>query len=630
MKRLIAAFALITALIVAGFVAGALVPRFRTGAKRDPGAVESAPLRRTSATPTAEKEQAPVSIDLSDLLSSDRLRPKCKPFFVDVAESLGIEYTHVRGETGEHWLPEAQGGGVGWLDYDGDGWQDLYFAQGRQLPPWAPSREVNALYRNLRGKRFVRVPDYAAPSDPGYGMGVAVGDFDNDGFPDVYVANFGPDALYLNNGDGTFSRVDASAGVGLPVWSTSCAFADLDLDGDLDLYVATYIQFLPWIQCAKEDGTGKYCGPDYYEAEADAVYANDGRGFFWNMIEAAGCLAAEGKGLGVAIADLIGDDRLPEIFVANDLRPNFLFVNESTLEQTPSRIARCPDGPARKLWFTERGLALGCALNAEGVREANMGIACGDYDNDLDLDLYVTHYFMEHDTLWRNENNQYFVDVTRAAGLSVPTLQQLSWGTQFIDIDNDGWLDIFIASGHINDEGSDAVPFKMPPQLMFNAGAETNPVRFIEVTREAGPYFQQRYIGRASAMCDFDHDGRVDLAVLHHLAPSAVVQNRTQPVGNYICLEFVGTRSARDGTGVRVYVTCEGDPTRTLMRELVGGGSFQAADAHELLIGIGQAERVSKLTVRWPDGSLQTFGPLPANRRYRVYQGRDQLLLLPE
>ncbi len=606
------------------FLSGSLAPT----AEPVPAAPADRPLADVppstlAHTETSRSEQAPEKppVDLRSLLGTDDRRGRTpQPSFVEVSEELGVRFEYFRGETGDYWLPEAQGGGVAWFDYDGDGRLDLFFSQGCQLPWQGDDKHVDVLYRNAGTTRWQRVPRWAAPSDPGYGMGVAVGDLDNDGFPDLFVGNYGPDVLYINNGDGTFSML-ADAGVGAPGWTSSAATADLDRDGDLDLYAATYIQFVPHIRCATPTGRGKYCGPDYYEGEQDVLLVNDGRGYFWNMVEPAGVVVPrKGKGLGVVIADLIGNDGWPEIFVANDLQPNFLFVNRTAAEGSlpPS------DGPWRVPRFREQAFELGAALNAEGIREANMGIACGDFDNDLDLDLYVTHYFMEHDTLWRNERHEYFLDVTKPVGLSVPTLQQLSWGTQFIDYDNDGWLDIFITSGHINDDGVPTIPYAMRPQLMHNLGGSV--VRFVEVTGQAGPYFARTYVGRSSAAGDFDRDGRIDLAVLHHHAPAAILQNQTETDHHFIGLQFVGIESVRSGIGTRVTLELD-NPSgpQLLMREIPGGGSYLSNDAHELLIGLGTSTRIKRMTIRWPSGREQTFTDVPVDRWLRVYEGRPEL-----
>ncbi len=595
----------------------------------EPGPDHAAELPSVDALAQATTAEAPsvpasrrpeASIDLRSLLGGSQRSSRSQPAFREVTEELKVHFVYFRGETGEYWLPEAQGGGVAWLDYDGDGRLDLFFTQGCQLPVDRSGTHVDVLYRNVEGRPWQRVPQWAAPSDPGYGMGVAVGDFDNDGFPDVFVGNYGVDSLYVNNGDGTFS-LRTGVGIGSPGWTSSAATADLDRDGDLDLYAATYIQFVPYIQCATPTGRGKYCGPDYYDGEQDLLLVNDGRGIFWNMVEPAGVVVPKkGKGLGVVIADLIGNDGWPEIFVANDLQPNFLFVN-LTGKREPVTGS---DGPWRALRFEEKAFELGAAVNAEGVREANMGIACGDFDNDLDLDLYVTHYFMEHDTLWRNESNDYFLDVTKPVGLSVPTLQQLSWGTQFIDYDNDGWLDIFITSGHINDDGVPVIPYAMRPQLMHNLGGTT--VRFVEVSNQAGPYFQRSYVGRSSAAGDFDRDGRVDLAVLHHHVPASVLRNETDASYHFLGLQLVGIQSPRSGIGARVLVELD-NPTgpNTLLREIVGGGSYLSNDATELLIGLGSAQRIVRLSIRWPSGREQSFTDVPLDRWLRIYEGRPEL-----
>jgi hypothetical protein len=533
----------------------------------------------------------------SGTTATDPARVAPAPTFVDVAAKLGIEFNYERGETGEYWLPETMGGGVGWLDFDGDGLLDLYLVQGCQLPKDESGRFAAALFRNRGNGKWEQVPREAAPANSGYGMGVAAADVNDDGFDDLYVTNFGLDTFWINNGDGTFRESGVAAGLGCPLWGTSAAFADLDRDGDLDLFVANYLKHDPAVVCTDPvTHRRKYCGPDYMDGEPSVLFENLGDGRFKDISMDAGIVRTDGKGLGVVIADLIGDDAVPEIFVANDLRPNFLFRSVGS-----------------SLQFEEIGFEIGAAVNAEGVREANMGIACGDYDEDGDLDLYVTHYYMEHDTLWENQGPRGFADVTKRAGVSLPTLRQLSWGTNFVDFDNNGWLDLFVTSGHINDGGG-TMPYAMPPQLFRNLGSAGRPVQFTEVSVRSGDYFLQKYVGRSSAAADFDRDGRIDLAVGHHHKPAAVLRNETASAGNAIGFILAGRQSNRSAIGARVTVVVD-EPDgseRRLVREVIGGGSYLAADSRELLIGIGPAAAAKSVEIRWPSGYVSRVENLNA------------------
>jgi hypothetical protein len=520
-----------------------------------------------------------------------------RPEFEDVAPRLQINFQYERGETGEFWLPETMGGGVAWLDYDGDGRQDLFFVQGGQLPT-DDSPPCDVLFRNQLNAPWTIVPEWAAPSDPNYGMGAAAADVNNDGFDDLYVTNFGRHTLYINRGDGSFVEQGRDFGLHCSLWGTSAAWGDLDRDGDLDLFVANYVTQDPNIKCTDPTtGQRKYCGPDYYDGQPSVLFENLGNGRFQERTSEAGVLQTGGKGLGVVIGDLVGNDGWPEVFVANDLRPNFLFKNvtaEATLSNSTAGIR-----------LEEVGFELGVAVNGEGVREANMGIACGDYDNNGWLDLYVTHYYMEHDTLWQN-NAGSFQDVTRTVGLSLPTLNQLSWGTNALDYDNDGWLDLFVTSGHINNIQGGNESYAMRPQLFCNLGAARK--RFVEVSLSAGKYFQERYVGRGSAAADFDSDGDCDVAVTHHHRSAALLENRTRTTNRALGLKLIGGPSNRSAVGTRIVITVRsGSGDRQVMRELVGGGSYLSSDSRIILIGVGPNERVAAVRLRWPSGETTTL-----------------------
>jgi hypothetical protein len=576
---------------------------------------------------TADRVMAPARPTASSSSPSANAAPdvsSVRPAFLDVAAKRGVAFDYVRGETGEKWLPETMGGGVAWLDFDGDGRLDVFFVQGCQLPRDDSGRHAAVLYRNNGPDAWGEVPRWAAPSNARYGVGVAVADADNDGFDDVYVTNFGVDSYYVNQGDGTFRESAAAAGLASSLWGTSAAFGDLDRDGDLDLFVANYIQHDTSIVCVNPaTGRRKYCGPDYFEGQHDLLYENLGDGTFADVSADAGVVRSDSKGLGVVIADLLGDDGVPEIFVANDLRTNFLFRNATRGGDSATSV------PLR---FDEIGFESGAGVNAEGVREANMGIAVGDYDEDGDLDLYVTHYYMEHDTLWQNQGRS-FRDVTKVVGLSLPTLRQLSWGTNFIDFDNDGWLDVFVTSGHLNSDEASGVPYAMRPQLFYNAGSRGRPVRFVDVSNRAGAYFEDTFVGRSSAAADFDRDGDTDLVVGHHHRPAALLENRTAGAGNAFGLVLVGAASNRAAIGARITLHVGGPagPARRLVRELVGGGSYLSADSREIVVGLGAADRVAEIEIRWPSDDVTRHRELRAggywiiredspSRRFRAWE----------
>ena len=526
------------------------------------------------------------------------------PRFEDISDALGVTFQYQQFLTGEYWLPEAMGGGVAWFDYDGDGWLDLFFTQGAPIGPRRGEPAPNdVLFRNLLGERFERVPTAAAPGSTGYGMGAAVGDVDNDGFPDLYVTNYGSDALFLNNGDGTFSVATGWGDTTNPLWGASAAFGDLDLDGDLDLYVTNYLHFDPRQRCYRppQHDPG-YCGPTLFPPQRDVLLENDGRGRFIDASHSSGISSHAGRGLGVVIADLMGDPR-PEIFVGNDMMENFLFV--------PTR--------GRGLAYEERATLSGLAYDANGQAQADMGIACGDVDNDGDLDLYATHFYLEYNTLWLNTGNELFTDMTAAAGLALPTMQPLSWGTHMFDYDGDGWLDILVVSGHINDFREHGIPYEMPCQLFANMAGRTGKLRFEEVGHQAGPYFERLHVARASALGDVDRDGRADVAIVHYHEPSTVLANRTPLAGDFIGLVFVGAATNRSGIGVSAWLEGERNGRRfRLFRYLPGGGSYQAADAQEIRFYFPPDAALKQLTVRFPGGRTVRLDPPEPGRYYRV------------
>jgi len=525
---------------------------------------------------------------------------RCPIRFEETGKLLGLDFEHQRGDNGDHWLPETMGGGAAWFDLDGDGWQDLYMVQGKRA---TFGRDV--VFRNEHGKGFTRLPEEVVPADPEYGQGVAAGDYNNDGFDDLYVTNFTHHRLYRNNGDGTLTDATASAGLGdgSKEWGTSVAFGDLDGDGNLDLVVCNYARYVH-LKCT-DPATGKrqYCGPDSYAGRPVVLLRNLGDGRFRDDSQETKIGEPLGKCLGVVVARLLEVQGGPQVFIANDLQPNFLFVPTA----------------GDKLRYRDAAAELRVDRNGEGVRQANMGVAIGDYDRDGRLDLFSTHYYHEHDTLWRNLGPPGFRDVTKMARLYVPTLPQLSWGTQFLDADGDGWLDLFVTSGHINNDPQGAAPYRMPAQFFWNRGSEGE-ASFDDVGIDLGTYFQVGRIGRGSAVCDFDRDGRPDLVVVHHHERSALLHNRSQS-GKAFGMEFIGRRAPRDGHGVRVNVTGPGI-TKPLMREIHGGGSYLSADARSLLIGVGDASGPFNVDISWPTGSVDHIEGLRAGAWMTFGEGR--------
>jgi hypothetical protein len=527
------------------------------------------------------------------------------PRFENVGEARGLTHVYRNGEAGESLMVEAIGGGVGWLDFDRDGLWDLYFNQGGNPAAVDRSGEpIDRLYRRLSAAAgeqaggFVDVTDACGIRERGYGQGVAVGDFDDDGFDDVYVTNVGANTLYRNLGDGTFVDVTAAAVVGDERWSSSAAWADLDLDGDLDLYVCNYVRYDPFhpMDCRNVKGEPRICHPRDVEHWPDECYLNLGDGSFRPVASEWGLVGPGNKALGVAVADFTNDG-LPDIYVANDTTPNFLFVNEG----------RRADG---EMQFRESATLLGCAVDRNGMAQASMGLAVGDYDDNGWLDVYSTHFYDESNTLYRNLGASGFEDVTGLVGLHEPTLPRLGFGTAMADFNADGRQELFVANGHVENYPGNPL-LRMKAQLFAFTGK-----KFKDCSTAAGAYFEEKLVGRGVALADYDADGDLDVAVAHQNSPVALLENRSDS-GHWLTFQFVGGRSNRRGIGCRVTVTSAG---KTWIRELCGGTSY--ASTHQPLLAVGLGDRAEPCTVEvvWPSGAKERIEGVAV----------DQALLLRE
>ncbi|MGP0069623.1 MAG: FG-GAP-like repeat-containing protein [Isosphaeraceae bacterium] len=506
-----------------------------------------------------------------------------------------------------HQLPEMSCGGIGLLDYDGDGWLDVYAVQGGRFPPnpiWPGPGD--RLFHNRRDGTFADVTESAglAALPRGYGQAVAVGDFDNDGRPDLFITRWRSYALYRNRGDGTFEDVTARAGLdGDRDWPTSAAFADLDNDGDLDLYVCHYGDWDPDHPKLCKDPSGtKFisCDPRAIVPSADHVFRNDGRRFV-DVTAESGMMEHDGRGLGVVAADLDDDGRI-DVFVANDTSANYLFHNQGGFR------------------FEEIGLAAGVAANAQGGYQAGMGVACGDLDGDGRTDLAVTNFYDESTTFFQNLGGTAFADRTAAIGLAAPSRPRLGFGAAFLDANNDGHLDLMTANGHISDLRP-LIPLAMTAQLFLGGG----PARLIDVTQRAGPPFQQLHVGRGLAVGDLDNDGRLDALMAAQNEPLVVFRNRTEPRGHFITFRLEGSRSNRDGVGARVTIQAGG---RRQVAQRFGGGSYASAGDPRLHFGLGPFEMVEWAQVHWPSGRVDRFEDLASDRGYHLREGEPQAMPL--
>ncbi len=522
--------------------------------------------------------------------------------FEDDAGSAGLGgFVFDNGTSPSRQLPETFSGGVGLIDYDGDGFLDIFAIQGGRFPPAEPApRTSDRLFRNRGDGTFedASIRSGISAMSGGYGHGVSVGDYDNDGHSDLFLTRWRSYALYRNRGDGTFEDATARAGLaGDRDWPTSSAFADLDNDGDLDLYVCHYGVWDAVHPLICKDPSGRAnitCDPRAIAALSDHVFRNDD-GRFVDVTAEAGIIDRDGRGLGVVAADFDGDNFV-DLFVANDSTANFLFHNLGGFR------------------FEETGHEAGVAANASGGYQAGMGVACGDSNGDGSIDLAVTNFYGESTTLFHNLGRGLFVDHTAAAGLAAPSRYLLGFGAAFMDADNDGRLDLMTANGHVNDLRPQ-FPYPMIAQLY--RGQPDG--RFTDVTSQAGSPFQQLHVGRGLAVGDLDNDGRVDSLMVAQNEPFVYFHNRAESAGgHYVTFQLQGTRSNRDGVGAVVTVTA-GKLRQVAQR--FGGGSFQSAGDHRLHFGLAAADRAESVEVRWPSGRSDRYKDLLADRCHRLKEG---------
>ena len=536
--------------------------------------------------------------------------------FSDVTRASGIDHENVCGaEIGaKGWLSESLGSGAAWLDYDGDGNLDVYLVNGSTYKRNPGTGEPNRLYRG-DGDGHFEVVDHAGVNDRGWGYGATVGDIDNDGDPDIYVTNFGPNVLYRNNGDGTFSDVTAPAGVGNELLSTSAAFFDMEGDGDLDIYVANYMDSDPErvprrgsdaaksVHCHYK-GIPVYCGPLNQVPLQDVLYRNNGDGTFEDATRDAGVwLSTPRFSLGVVSADYDNDGD-SDLYVANDSVQNSLWQN---------------DGKGN---FTDVGLRTLSALNTDGQAQAGMGTDFGDYNGDGWLDLVVTNFAHDLNTVYRNSGGRFFIDDSTTAGLGVTRLA-LSWGTGFHDFDHDGDLDLFIANGHVYPQVDDwdlGTGFRQRNHLFLNDNG-----RFTESSKDAGSGLAPELSFRGAAFADYDNDGDMDLLLTSLSEKVLLVRNDHSGGGHYLQVRLLGTSSNRDAIGARVTVT---GGERKFVRQRKGGGSFLSGSDPRLHFGLGDAAVARTIEIVWPGGTREVLENVKVDRSITVRQG-DGIVTAP-
>jgi hypothetical protein len=529
------------------------------------------------------------------------------PWFEDVTRAAGIAFRHFDPATDHHYIQETMGSGIAWIDYDNDGWPDLFLVQDGPIKPRRGPQPSSKLYRNNGDGTFTDVTEKVGLTRAGFGMGCAVGDFDNDGFDDLVVTYWTGIVLYHNEPDGhggrRFVDVTAKAGIKNPHWATSCAWGDIDDDGLLDLYVCNYceVDLERYPRCATDKGQLFTCQPFHFPAVAHRLYRNNGDGTFTDIGESSGIARAPpAPGLGVILTDLDGDSRL-DIYVANDLKPAYLFHNR---------------GRGR---FEEKALLSGCGLGPGGRPVAGMGVEAGDLDGSGRPSLFVTNFQNEPNVVYRNRGRLIFDDWTDQSGLGPPSISRLGFGCVFFDADLDGRLDIAVANGHINRSSQElyGAPFAQEAQLFLGTASG----RFRDVSSQAGPYFLTKVVGRGLAWADYDNDGLPDLAFSHNGGPPSLLRNRTSTNHAWLRLELIGDgkHSNRNAIGSRVEVEAGGVKQ---VRFLNGGGSYLSASERRLLIGLGSADRARRVTVTWPSGGRQVFEDLAGRKWWRLHEGR--------
>ena len=531
-----------------------------------------------------------------------------KRILTDVTDEVGLDFRHDPGVEGNYFMPESAGSGCAFLDYDSDGDLDIYLVNGARQSSeerdQSPLR--NRLFRQEADGRFVDVTLASGLGDPGWGMGVAVGDMDNDGHLDVYVTNYGPDALYRNDGDGTFHQITRRAGIDNPNWASSALFFDYDRDGFLDLYVVNYVRNDPGLVCMGPGGLRDYCAPENFPGLPDQLYHNQGNGTFAEVSATSGITEIHARGLGVVSADFNGDDYL-DLYVANDRQANHLFINQN-------------DGT-----FRNRALLLGAGLNELGRPEASMGIALGDADDDGDWDLVLTHLRWETNTFYTNAGTYGFWDETSRAGLSGPSLAYTGWGTGFFDYDHDGDLDLAWVNGRVG-RGPRLVEhnardywddYAEPNALFENQGRR----RFRDVSSQAGTFCSDIENSRGLAFGDVDNDGDLDLLLSNTGGRARLLRNEAVKKGHWLMLRALDPSLRRDALGARITITAAG---KQLHRLVAPAYSYLSSSDPRAHFGLGGASKVEQIVVIWPDGRRESFPGAAADQILTLKKGEGR------
>jgi predicted nucleotidyltransferase len=521
--------------------------------------------------------------------------------FTDVAGPTGLtSFVNVSGTAAKDFITDANGNGVAFFDYDNDGDLDVLLVSGSTLQMLLKGgHQMVALFRNDR-ERFTDITTTSGLTARGWGTGVCIADYDNDGFEDVYVTAFGPNVLWRNVAGKTFVATRQARD---PRWSTGCAFGDYDRDGDVDLYVANYVRFVPGkvpmrgeTSCGRFMNIDSFCGPRPLPGEPDSLFRNDGNGTFTNATKAAGIVDPGYYGFGVVFSDL-DDDGWLDIYVANDSTPNLFFQNRR-------------DGT-----FSERALQSGLAVSADGREQAGMGVDVGDYDGDGRLDIVKTNFAQDYTSLYRNEGDGLFVDTSFRSGLAASLGPYLGWGVGFVDVDNDALLDVFIANGHVypDVDRTGTSTYRQRNQLFRNTGRG----QYRQITVEVGGPLLVQQSSRGAAFGDYDNDGDIDV-LISVIDDRPVLLRNDSAGGHWITLRLAGTKSNRSAIGAKVTIQAG---SRRLVAEVRSGGSYISHNDTRVHFGLGTATTAERVTIRWPNGTVETLGALSADRFYLAREG---------
>ncbi len=531
--------------------------------------------------------------------------------FVEVpASASGIAWVHDNAMSASHYLPETLGPGCAFLDFDNDGWMDIFLVNSGPCDFWKPSKPVrNALYKNNRNGTFTDVTEATGVTGGSFGMGVAVGDYDNDGWPDIFVTAYGNCVLYRNNHDATFTDVTAKAGVATPGWTTSAVWFDYDNDGRLDLFVCSFVDYsgAHKFECGDNKiGKAYYCIPRVFGPTASFLYHNNGDGTFTEVSKGTDIAKAFGKALGVVATDINNDGRL-DLFVANDTVQNFLFVNRGP-------------GPNGHWKWDEIALQAGVGFSESGQARSGMGVDAADLGGNGWQDLFVANVDHEMFSVYQNNRNESFQDVAQAHGVARATRLLSGWGLKYFDYDNDGAIDLILANGHPDDmidEYSMQVKYK-EPLLLFHQGDDH---KLHDVSEQAGPAFQKHYPARGLAVGDYDNDGALDVLIGNNGGPPLLLHNAAARGRNWVGLKLEGVRSNRDAIGARISWTAGGKKRYRLKNN---GGSYLSSHDPREVLGAGNAERIDEVEIQWPGPSKQVdrLVGFPMNRYLRVVEGK--------